>query len=97
MGVLRPVGIDDKTNIFIASFTTCWARLKLYDLLDHLQCKILYYDTDSIIYVSNTQVDDPPLGDYLGELTNELDAGEYIVEFVSRGPKNYAYKTSSGV
>ena len=24
--------MDDKTNIFIASFTTCWARLKLYDL-----------------------------------------------------------------
>ena len=88
---------DDKTNIFIASFTTCWARLKLYDLLDRLQRQILYYDTDSIIYVSNAQVDDPPLGDYLGELTDELDAGEYIVEFVSGGPKNYAYKTSSGV
>ena len=39
----------------------------------------------------------PPLGDYLGALTDELDAGEYIVEFVSGGPKNYAYKTSSGV
>ena len=69
--------MGDKTNIFIASFTTCWARLKLYDLLDRLQCQILYYDTDSIIYVSNAQVDDPPLGDYLGELTDELDAGEY--------------------
>ena len=41
------------------------------------QCQILYYDTDSIIYVSNAQVDaPPPTGDYLGELTDELDAGE---------------------
>ena len=37
---------------------------------------------------------DPPLGDYLGELTDELK-GEYIVEFVSGGPKNYAYKTNT--
>ena len=35
----------------------------------------------------------PPLGDYLGELTNELAEGEYIIKFVSGGPKNYAYKT----
>ena len=30
---------------------------------------------------------DPPFGDYLGELTDELDSGEHIVEFVSGGPK----------
>ena len=38
---------------------------------------------------------DPPLGDYLGELTDELDSGEHIVEYVSGGPKNYAYKTNT--
>jgi hypothetical protein len=37
---------------------------------------------------------DPPLGDYLGELTNELSGGEHIVEFVSDGPKMYAYRTN---
>jgi hypothetical protein len=30
----------------------------------------------------------------LGELTDELDGGEQIVEFVSGGPKNYSYKTN---
>jgi hypothetical protein len=31
-------------------------------------------------------------GDRLGEMTDELKPGEYISEFVSAGPKNYAYK-----
>ena len=33
------------------------------------------------------------LGDYLGELTNELDDDNYITTFVSGGPKNYTYQT----
>ena len=85
---------DNKTNIYLATFTTCWARLKLYSVLEQLGRRVLYYDTDSIIYVSRPNEYDPPLGDYLGELTNELQNGEYIVEFVSGGPKNYAYKTN---
>ena len=36
------------------------------------------------------------LGDFLGDMTNELEDEGYITEFVSGGPKNYAYKTSSG-
>ena len=56
----------------------------------------MYYDTGSVIYVSNIGKNDVPLGDYVGELSNELEPGEYIIEFVSRGPKNYAYKTNKG-
>ena len=36
------------TNIYIACFTTSQARLMLYDKLDYLQKKVLYFDTDSI-------------------------------------------------
>ncbi len=86
---------DNKTNIYLATFTTCWARLKLYSVLEELDRRVLYYDTDSVIYVSQPGEYDPPLGDYLGELTDELDVGEYITEFVSGGPKNYSYKTST--
>ena len=39
-----------KTNIFVAAFTTCHARLKLYESLDTLQKQVLYYDTDSVVY-----------------------------------------------
>ena len=37
-----------------------------------------------------------PLGNYLGEFTNELKQGDHIVEFAAAGPKNYAYKTQQG-
>ena len=78
------------TNIFLATFTTCWARLKLYSVLEKLDRHVLYYDTDSVIYISRAGEYQPVLGDYLGELTNELDVDEYIVEFVSTGPKSYS-------
>ena len=84
---------NNKVNIVIAAFTTAYARLKLYDLLDQLQEQVLYYDTDSVIYVHEPGKPEPPLGDYLGDLTDELD-GDYITAFMSCGPKNYAYQTN---
>ncbi len=69
----------------VSNYTACW---------NHSTRRVFYYDTDSVIYSSKPGQYDPPLGDYLGELTNELGVGEHIVEFVSGGPKNYAYKTN---
>ena len=86
---------NNRTNVVIAAFTTAYARLKLYDLLDLLQERALYYDTDSVIYVSEPGKPDPPLGNYLGDLTDELN-GDHITMFVSGGPKNYAYCTAGG-
>ena len=37
-----------------------------------------------------------PLGNYLGDLTDELEHGDFIQAFVSAGPKNYTYKTNQG-
>ncbi|PFX12181.1 putative DNA polymerase [Stylophora pistillata] len=88
--------ISPNLNIFIACFTTCWARLRLYEALDMLKNRVLYFDTDSVIFLSSPHDTDPPLGDYLGEFKDELPHGEHIIEFVSGGPKNYAYITSSG-
>lgn len=78
---------DNKTNIYLVISTTCSASLKFYSVLEQLDKKVLYCDTDSVIYVSRLAQCDPPLGDYLGELTDELGAGVHIVEFVSGGPK----------
>lgn len=72
---------DSTTNIFLAAFTTCHARMKLYAEIDKLDKAVLYFDTDSIIYASNGE-NDPPLGNFLGEFTDELD-GESIQKFVS--------------
>lgn len=49
--------------------------------MDKLKDAVLYCDTDSIIYASNG-ANDPPIGNYLGEFTDELD-GETITSFVS--------------
>ena len=86
---------NDKVNVVIAAFTTAYARLKLYDLLDLLQERALYYDTDSVIYVHKSSEPEPPLGNYLEELTDKLN-GDYITTFISGGPKNYAYRTKNG-
>jgi hypothetical protein len=78
-----------------AAFVTCHARLSLYDLLDLLQDRVVYCDTDSVIYSHSPGQPDLPTGRFLGELTNELDKlgpDAYIAEFVTGGPKNYGYK-----
>ncbi|GFT35662.1 uncharacterized protein TNCV_2849541 [Trichonephila clavipes] len=85
---------DSSPNIFIAAFTTCHARLKLYSEIEKLNESVLYFDTDSIIYKSDG-MNDPPLGNFLGEFTDELNGGT-ITSFVTGGPKNYAYKLSDG-
>lgn len=41
---------NGKTNIFLAPFTTCLARLKLYESLEILGERALYFDTDSVIH-----------------------------------------------
>lgn len=90
---------DNDCSVPIAAFVTCQARLKLYDELFLLGDRVLYFDTDSIIFVSRPGEYCPKLGDFLGEFTNEIDPkeGDYIEEFVSGGPKNYAYKLNTGV
>ena len=85
-------------NIFVACFTTCWARLKLYreGLSRLLLEQVLYFDTDSLIFSHRPGQPMLPLGDHLGEFTSELPPGDHIVEFAAAGPKNYGYKTHLG-
>ena len=96
------------TNVVIAAFCTSYARLKLWGIMNKLGKRVLYHDTDSIIFsVKNTDKYIPPLGEYLGDLTDELCCkelgckkcnceGHWITEFVSCGPKNYTYKLNTG-
>jgi len=85
-----------KTNDAVAAFTTCWARLKLYELMDSLGERILYVDTDSAIFTARPEQPMPSLGDYLGQLTDELPAGLWIKSFISSGPKSYSYRLNDG-
>lgn len=90
-------------NCVIAAYVTCQARLRLFSYLHKLDRQVLYYDTDSVIYrISNNPgpgEHDLPTGNFLGCLTDELTEygpGSYIGEFVSSGPKSYAYTVLSG-
>nr|XP_049619738.1 uncharacterized protein LOC125994445 [Syngnathus scovelli]XP_049620140.1 uncharacterized protein LOC125994731 isoform X1 [Syngnathus scovelli] len=80
------------SNVAAACFTTAYARLKMYSYLEILQKRVLYTDTDSLVYTVKPGESVLALGDYLGDLTDEL-SNDSILEFVSAGPKTYAYKT----
>lgn len=84
-------------NVVVASFISCYARLELYSQLKKLGERILYFDTDSIIYIEEPGKYSIPDGEYLGEFTDELGKygeGAYISEGVFLGPKNYAFEVS---
>ena len=85
-------------NVVIAAFVTAWARLRLYSQLSRLGERVLYHDTDSILYTTVGDQEEVPIGDRLGEWSDECgdSAHNWIVEFVSLGPKTYAYRTRAG-
>ena len=83
------------TNVVVASFMTAQARLKLFECSHTLGQRTLYYDTDSIVFVSKPGQPEPPVGPTLGNLTDKLadhKVGIYITSFVSGGPKFYAFE-----
>jgi hypothetical protein len=80
------------TNVVVAAITTSHARVMLYQLLDILGERVLYMDTDSVIYYEPRGQPILKTGDYLGELTDEVAGygrGAEIERYVSIGPKSY--------
>ena len=93
------VASPPNTNVAIAAYVKCQARLELYKHMEKLGNRILYCDTDSCIYVKRNENDaseyEPPLGNLLGDMTDELKgygAGTYIESLISVAPKFYAYR-----
>ena len=78
-------------NIFGACFTTSSVRLTLYDELDFLDNQVLYFDTDSFVYIESPNSKKIETGDMLGEMTDELDNKTIKGSFVSDGPKHYSF------
>lgn len=86
------------TNVIIAAFVTAYGRLELLRELEKLGERVIYHDTDSIIFIEKEGLYNPKIGNNLGDLTNEISEkeGSYITEIVCPGPKNYAYRTFNG-
>lgn len=85
------ISASTRTNVVIAAYTTAQARLKFYSYFEKLDRRAIYCDTDSIVFTSSPVEWEPKLGDYLGDLTDEVPDNS-ITSFVTGGPKNYAYQ-----
>jgi G:T-mismatch repair DNA endonuclease (very short patch repair protein) len=83
-------------NETIGCFTTSHARLHLLGILQQAGDSNLYHDTDSIQWVEKEGETTFKEGYLLGDLTNELPPNVHITEYVSSGPKSYAYMCSDG-
>ena len=73
-------------NVIIASYVTPHATLELYSYLEQLKDRALYCDTDSVIYRHIVGEYNPPLGEFVGGMTDELGCS-HITGYVSNGPK----------
>lgn len=82
-------------NIAMAAMITSHARCRLWKELNKLGERVLYHDTDSIIYEHRPGEYNIPVGKYLGEWECET-GGKPIVKFVSTGPKCYSYVVDNG-
>ena len=91
------LGRTGNTSLAIASFVTSYARIELMKVIDEVEKipgRLLYMDTDSIIFEYKDGDPKPETDDYLGCLCDEIskDYGENAVctKFCSLGPKVYA-------
>jgi hypothetical protein len=81
-----------RNNMALASFVTAYGALRLWDEMNKLGSRVLYHDTDSVIYEHNPNLYNIPEGKYLGEWEDET-GGKPIIAFTSTGPKTYSYAT----
>lgn len=82
------------TNLALGASVTACARTRLYSQLSLLDRRVIYMDTDSIIYEYDPEKYNIPEGQYLGEWESETKT--LIKEIVSTGAKTYAYETMDG-
>ena len=80
-------------NVAVAAFVAAHGRLCLWETLHKLGDRVLYHDTDSIVYEHIDEGMNVEIGYMLGDWEDELDADDQIVSFVALGPKTYSYKT----
>ena len=82
------------TNVAIAAYTTAQARLTLSEYLYKLDKCVLYYDTDSVIFLNSpNDVYELPRGLYSGNLQTSWRITALVrLSKHSFQPKCYAYR-----
>lgn len=88
------------THMALGALTTSYARLHLYRYIEALGENLIYCDTDSVAFIQPPGEPLLPLGDQIGELTDEFvkEKAQHgpAIAFVSTGPKSYCYKFADG-
>ena len=95
---LEHIDTHATANVIVGSYVTAYARLELYKVLEKLQKRVLYFDTDSCMYIHDPKLWNPRIiNSRLGKWTDE-EPDCKITRFRGLGPKNYAYmkKTKDG-
>jgi len=82
----------ESVQVAVGSFIAAGGRLILTEQLHKLGERVLYHDTDSIVYVDMNDGVSIQEGTQLGEWEDECKPGEEITHFVSLAPKTYAYR-----
>lgn len=78
-------------------FVPAYGRLMLYDALDILGDRVLYHDTDSVIYIHDPAKQNLDVDDIWGSWSEEsVSKNGNILAFVGLGAKSYAIKTRDG-
>ena len=79
----------------VSLWTTAAGRLHLYGLMRQVEdtpgCRLLYTDTDSLIFVHPRGKNPLPTGGHFGQLSNECPRHN-ILEYCSGGPKQYGLR-----
>ena len=79
-------------NVIVRSYVTAYASMELYNVLEKLKKRVLYFDTDSCMYIHHPKLWNPPIiNSRLGKWTDE-EPDCKITNFRGLGLKNYAYK-----
>ena len=68
--------LSNKTNVIISAFCSAYTCIKLCQVMNKLGNCVMYHDTVSIIYTYKLQEWIPPIGEYLGDLTDELSCSK---------------------
>ena len=90
--------IDPKVNVYLASFITSQARLKLLEIMELVGESAIYQDTDSLYWIHKEGVARPvtptvPQGLFLGQLVDELTCSSSGCRYAKTGncPKDRHY------
>jgi hypothetical protein len=86
--------LSQRSSVPVAAYVSAWGRIVLWEQLNKLGERVLYHDTDSVIFEHSSHGYNIPEGWFLGEWENETP-GKVIVEFVGVAPKTYGYITTS--